>query len=441
MSAYDRRPSHLHLERLQKAAYARLRYPPPTYSVEELLRRTTDNLDVLREGGEFDMDLKQRLEEKALDPSLRHPILENLRRGAEQVSSKHKMDHILRKCGDAPTRYVHPNHHVILKRVQEDIEALCCQVPKLSFAGELQKLSGRVTLSTLPVGDVNARTLTVPGTDEYLIVFDPVFFDFLYNLSNDIARSINASKAQEGARRYAMTGQEESLHGAIRYGDPTIPESFFRTLSAFLGWGLPPPPFPYDEESFSLAEHLRETGARFIAGHEYAHILLGHMQPPSATTDRTEHPGPDSARWNQELEADWLACGILNSVLTARGILPSVRFIGVHFFFIGTMIAELGDAVLRSGQSRQLSDLIPKAVRPLAGTTHPVSALRLSGIDLWLKEKAPPFEFRGTQYFAMLLLEVASALWQAVEPHLRGMHAKGFRPVAPWKGFDVFERG
>jgi len=441
MSAYTRRPSHIHLEELQKLSYVRLLgYPPPSYSMEELRRRAADNLYALREGGEFDTSLKQRLEEAGADPSLRYSILENLRRGTEQVSSKDKIDRMLQEYSDAPTPYVHPLHHMILKGVQKDIEALPRQFPRLSFAGELQKLNGRVTLSTLPTGDVNAQVRTVPHTNEYLIVFDPVFFDFFYNLSNVIAQTIDTSKAQEGAVRYAMTSQEEPLHDAIRFGDPTRPEALFRTLSSFLRVGLPHPNYPYDEESSSLARDLCESAARFVAAHEYAHILLGHLQEPSTTIARPELPGPDSIEWDQELAADWLAFGILDAVLTASRVPPSMRFIGVHFFFISIMIAELGRKALQLGQSQQLIDLMPKDVGSV-GTTHPVSMLRYGLINLWLEEHFPPFEFRSRQYFAMLLVEVASSLWRAVEPHLLRMYAKGVRPAAQWKGFDVFEHG
>jgi len=101
-------------------------------------------------------------------------ILEKLRRGDEQVGSHHNVERTLKEYSDAPTPHVDPFHHAILKKIQADINALYKKSPPLSFAGELQELDGRVTLSTLPTGQVNARTQVVPGTDEYLIVLDPV---------------------------------------------------------------------------------------------------------------------------------------------------------------------------------------------------------------------------------------------------------------------------
>lgn len=61
MNTDNRRSSHLYLERLQKAAYGQLGYPPPTFSAETLRRREAESLDALREGGEYDVGIKKRL--------------------------------------------------------------------------------------------------------------------------------------------------------------------------------------------------------------------------------------------------------------------------------------------------------------------------------------------------------------------------------------------
>jgi len=205
-----------------------------------------------------------------------------------------------------------------------------------------------------------------------------------------------------------------------------------------IGWGLPPPLHPHDEEIFSLAEHLRQTGALFIAAHEYSHILLGHVQPSNANEGRSRHDGPESKTWKQELDADWLACGILDAVLTARRLPPPVQFMGVHFFFISAMIVDLALTALQSGQSQQLMNLI-KSAEQQPGTTHPVPVLRGANVNLWLQKKYPPLEYRATQYFAALLLQVADSLWVNVEPHVLNMRSKGFNPPVNWTGFDVFE--
>src|SRR5215472_10216137 len=223
------RPAHAHLARLQTAAYARSGHPPPTFDPDELRGRGAANAEALRDGGPFE----QELEAKGLDAAKRRAILERLRLGNIQVGKYHDLERVLAAARNAPTPYVDPFHHAILSKLDGRIANLGRRQPELSFASALRNLRGRVIVSTLPMGQVNARTLSVPGTDDYLIVFDPVFFDFLYCLSTDIASAIDGDKALEGARQQAATSAEVSVAPAIRFGDADITRRFLYTMSAF----------------------------------------------------------------------------------------------------------------------------------------------------------------------------------------------------------------
>jgi hypothetical protein len=118
---------------------------------------------------------------------------------------------------------------------------------------------------------------------------------------------------------------------------------------------------------------------------------------------------------------------------------------GAYFFFISTMLFQLALAALETGQSQQLMDFIPKDAEHQGRTTHPADALRLSYVNRWLEEKysqrqSRPLEaYRGTQYYAALLWEVAAALWHNVEPHILRLHAKNVEPSYIRIGFDIFE--
>lgn len=103
------------------------------------------------------------------------------------------------------------------------------------------------------------------------------------------------------------------------------------------------------------------------------------------------------------------------------------------------MIVELALASVKTGQPQQLMDLIPKIAEPHDGTAHPVSVLRFGMVNEWLQRKYPPFERRATEYYAALLVEVTSALWRSVEPHILNLRSDGFQPAAMWTGFDIFE--
>jgi hypothetical protein len=65
---------------------------------------------------------------------------------------------------DAPTPYVNPRHHAILKRIETDVDKLS-ERANGGGASKLRALRGRVTLSTLPTGQINPRAILVPQTN------------------------------------------------------------------------------------------------------------------------------------------------------------------------------------------------------------------------------------------------------------------------------------
>jgi hypothetical protein len=427
------RPGHAYLALLQRAAYARIGNPPPTFDPDELRGRGAANAEALRDGGPFE----QELEAKGLDAAKRRAILERLRQGNTQVGTHHDLEKVLAAARNAPTPYVDPFHHAILSKLDGRIANLGRRQPEHRFASALRNLRGRVIVSTLLMGQVNARTLSVPGTDDYLIVFDPVFFDFLYCLSTDIACAIDGDKALQGARQQASASEQVPVSPAIRFGDAEVTRRFLHTMSAFLRWGLPPPPQPYDEKSFDLAQHLREIATLFILAHEYAHLLLGHVSAPRASGPQSDAAQQPTA-FQQELEAGWLACSLLDAILARRRVSRATQFMGVHFFFVATMLAELGVRAIETGKPRQLTALIPRDETEL-GDTHPVALLRMASVNQWLARKFPQHLARSNEYLEALLLEVASRLWDNVQRHVLDMRAKGFEGPALWKSLDVFE--
>jgi hypothetical protein len=75
------------LGRLQKAAYARLGASAPNFSQDRdrMLRWKDESLEQLRDGGPYDLALKQRFEAEGLDPALRFSKLKQMREAVEQT--------------------------------------------------------------------------------------------------------------------------------------------------------------------------------------------------------------------------------------------------------------------------------------------------------------------------------------------------------------------
>ena len=438
MSDADRQKSNRWLEELQRRAYLdQLGYPPPVFPAEEVGNRGEATAEILREGGALEAELVQETQQEGRDPALARAFLQKISQGSAQVLAHHNVDRVLFEYRDAPTPHVDPFHHMILKRTQADIEA----IPRFfsqDYPQRLGQLRGRVTLSTLPTGQFNAKSITVPETDQVLILFDPSFFDLLYFLSNDFARAIHPEKMQQEAIRYMRTAEWRPLGESIRYADYSpVLESFFWTLSGFLEEGRSPFPLPYDEAIFDLAEHLRNAAALFIAAHEYAHILLGHLQRKNVALN-SAHSAQHRAL-SEELAADQLAFGIVNAALTVRRFVAPARFMGITFFFLCAMLLGLGVETLLTGRSVYLEDLMRLSNNTQARNAHPMPWLRLGRLDNWQKNMFPPDEYRGMHYHAAVLVEVAASAWRGIRQEILRMHDEGIKPPAMWTGWDIFE--
>ncbi|MFI5891652.1 ImmA/IrrE family metallo-endopeptidase [Actinoplanes sp. NPDC051513] len=419
------------LARLQNAAYrAKLGTTPPVYRADDIRKLFARNQEVLRAGGEYEREIAAKVGDDARARS----VLALLRRGQEQVSAHRDVEAVLAEYVNAPTPYVDPFHHSILTRIQRQIEILPAMYPALSFGRALADLAGRVTVSTLPTGQVNARTVAVPGGEHFLILFDPAFFDFVYYASNNFAQAINPVSMKREAMRFMETGESRPLTPSINYGDESVSREFLKTFEMFLHTGLPPLPTPYDEGIFRLAEHLREGAVLFICAHEYAHILLGHLTPDEETA-HSVHAGPGSPSWDAEMEADVLAFALVDAVSAARLVRP-VRHMGAYFFLFSAMLIEAAFEVADSGRTKELHEFIAPPADDEPATAHPVAPLRVGILNDWLERKFPTTDFRGSHYHAAVIAEVASSVWHHIQPRIAAMRTDGVAPRGVWTAFD-----
>src|ERR1039458_4758523 len=416
------------LKDLQVAGYGALGYPPPLFDLEELRQRSAHNQVQLADGGPLDLELQQ----KGLPPEVRRRLLEDSRRADAQVDEHRDTERVLALYATAPSPHVDPFHHSILLNLQTAIESLPDALPGFPYAQGIRSLNGKVTLSTAPSGQVNAKTFPVPGTDEYVIIFDPAFFSFIYSMSIGLAQVLDGDAAEAACRRYATTGVEEDLRAALQKEDRGYSDFFFRTLASFFRSGIGPRPAAYDEQSFQLADHLRETAALFIAGHEYAHILRGHFGAHPGAAE-SEHPR------EQEFEADWVSCDILNGACILARKPPRVRFMGAHFVFISAAIIDAARQTLISGKACPLDDILAASALPDGSGTHPMALLRLAQTNQWIAKNLSGGAGRGAEFYTALLLKAATLLWKTVTPGVLEMHEKGVRPPLDWMGLDIFE--
>jgi hypothetical protein len=303
------------------------------------------------------------------------------------------------------------------------------------FTSAFSWLRDKVTLSTLLTGELNARTFKAPyaqdSQPQYWILFDPVFFDFFYQLSNAFASAIDMDGLDKSGNRYAMGDKTASVDDAIHWGGPEPVEMAYKMLHSFVVSGFPPPDIvSYDEHIFPLAESLRNQAALFVLAHEYAHIIRGDMD------NRPSQQAP----WQAEINADIFGFRMSNAVLTMENAPAKVRKAGVNLFFCGLMLVELARLALDKGEKRSVADLMPRQA-PSAADSHPEAVSRLCFLDDEFSQHFPPDQVRGSEFLTALFVEITTQFWLRIEPAFLDLHGKGVRARTVWKGSIGLEQG
>jgi len=376
-------------------------------------------------GGQVEQELGEVARKSGISPMSVGPFLQELRMVDEQLAAYQNPTRWLQEwAASSPSPYVDPQHHSILKSVKGWLDAGIQDNKELGEA--MYELADRITLSTLPMGGMDAICIEVPPTNEHLIVFDPIFFDVIYTFSNVFARAFDLTKTALLATRYGLDENLELsmplLASVMNNNDSGVVDICSRTLFSLVIRGHAPQPFPFPPDCFLLAEQLRNMCAIFVAAHEYAHILCEH--PPEGINVRGE-----------ELEADRLACRLTHAAGAVLGVPMGVRFLGVHFYFLVHILIEWTKRSAEQGtpqslftELEELTALLSTGPSSAASGFHPEDFVRFSLVDQWLQMRYPRKERREAHFFRSLLLAATYGIWECVQPVFVRAHSMNMRP-------------
>jgi hypothetical protein len=418
------------LRRMQLAAYQRAKLTPPDLSAAGLAARDAVAMQALEPGGSMEQAIAEHLRAQGHDPEAAKVEVERLREAALQID-QHATP-LVDSGEEQPL--CHPHHAMILSTQRKRLEGLVnFGLPE--FTNAFLWLRDKVTLSTLLTGELNARTFKAPyaksSQPQYWILFDPVFFDFFYQLSNAFASAIDMDGLDKSGNRYAMGDDTASVNDAIHWGGPKPVELAFRMLRSFVAYGFPPLDIvPYDDCIFPLAETLRNQAALFVLAHEYAHIIRGDMNNTAG----------QQAPWQGEINADIFGFRMCNAVLTMEDAPAKVRKAGINLFFSGLLLVELARRALDKGERQRVADLMPQQA-PSATDSHPEAISRLCLLDDEFSQHFPPNQVRGSEFLTALFMEITTQFWLRIEPDFLDLHSKGVRAKTVWKGSIGLEQG
>jgi hypothetical protein len=316
---------------------------------------------------------------------------------------------------ECPTRFQDPLGYSMLSAVCDQIETAA---RKLSLTLPIT-LPPRPHVGTLPVGSVNAMTIAVPGSDECLVVFETDLVVFAIALSKAIARAMYIGRGQDG--KPAIFFKSSDLREIVRH-DETIFLRFIETVVAYLVLGTPSaaPMYEPDLKSDFIAKHLSDSMQLFIMGHEYAHIMLGHLNSRKVKAplggleiDKIERD------WKQEFDADGWGLVLMLHAMQAKGMDLALSYWGADFFFSCYEIIERGLSLLSTGsESQQLDSSHPPASERRKLLREGIAQLPDAALALEL---------------AIKLQVLVEAIWKGVSGVLQAEYGCGQRPASRWR--------
>jgi hypothetical protein len=288
----------------------------------------------------------------------------------------------------------------------------------------------RPLVAHLTTGQLNAVSMRVPGRRHrtYLVLVENEMPAFARQISNVVAwampRDDSTGRASFKIDRHNPTKQIDAV--------PDIASWFANIVLTYATTGrtsLREHPLPAGHRE--LAQLLHQSLLYFVLGHEYAHIMVGHLD--ATPVRKGVLPAPDAEvlaySWQQESQADLFGTILsINARAGQRTLDFGMAFLGISLFFDALEVMDRAVAVLQTGDehARQLG-------------SHPLPGLRKEGLrkDLSMMADADPKRMGDPVRRALALdeaqSEVIRQLWERTKPLLLDMHRHGL-PVAPtWR--------
>lgn len=256
-----------------------------------------------------------------------------------------------------------PNRSILHQRVKEIEAVLQGFDPQGRFA--------RACFGTVPGGGLDASSFKVKGCDEYAIVIPEGFFH-LTNLLTKLVILLQPLTNTSSGPVFLPSAPFDQL-GRLKH--PYVVFRHRDLLEGFFLWGDPKASLPYTkalpfQDRFA---YLLVGTELFVLAHEFAHVVLGHLDLPDGANAE-----------DLELEADALALKIVTAYFRANTNYPVARASLCGFLFISMI------KVWESGLERLTGD-----GQAAQSHTHPVSSARFKNYAQALEksgdDETPPW--------------------------------------------------
>lgn len=314
-----------------------------------------------------------------------------------------------KKYVEVPTEYEDPLTYNIMMELSRDIKSVA---PK--------KIDdSRVQFGTLPLGPVEALHIAVPDSTEHLIILESELFYFCNMISKVIStacpiREITYKPTAAGTKErwisYSLDLKDVennlNMNGAVL-------KHFIEIFLAYLIYGsvTKAPGYIVPEEYFRPYVSFRHGMELFAMGHEYAHILSGHLNIDQyIERNIAGHKVKEIPHtWAMELLADATgAMMMIDAMFKNYRVDISLSYADTELF-------------LQSLSLLERATKITKNESPMDDGTHPPLMRRRDELRGFMK-KIYGDDVQPSLDFASKVENVVELLWNKIEPNLYGYY-------------------
>lgn len=313
----------------------------------------------------------------------------------------------------------------ILAEMQDNIEKTAAQSIKDGL-----DVGQRPLVSHLTTGQLNAVSMRVPGGSEaYLVLFEDQMQHFAHQISHMLAWTIPCDGPADTNGKVHFKLNMRDIAERIE-AVPELAEWFADivvTYAVTSEIGLRYNPLPPGYNNF--ASQLDNSLQYFVLGHEYAHIVFGHLH--TAASRKGILPVTEAEAlvysWRQEIDADFLGAILaLQASVNYDKANRGIALMGITLFFDALDVMDRAVALLQTGDENALQ----------LGS-HPPSDLRKQRLYESLSKMAEtdPFGEAMRTPFALGEIEgkIIRLLWERTRPILLDLHRRGVPAAHTWR--------
>jgi hypothetical protein len=306
------------------------------------------------------------------------------------------------------------------------------------------RLPERPLLGTLPTGQINAMTVLVPRTDEHIVLFESQLFMFTHLTAQAVAEVVPYVEQEDGSVIYSTNAA--AVEERIEH-HPEATRRFGEVIRAYLETLQPGFAAQFDQSAIrgTFAAALSDSAEMFVLGHEYGHVLKGHLGQRNPVSRFSETGSTraevEEIRYSQrqELEADIEGLQLMLPPQQVRWGVP-LSYASVDFFFTMMDVFDQAISVLRHGEDLINAAVLEQALSQLRGdgdgntrTTHPAPVVRREFLrHVFGKSAARDARVSNALEMAGQLQAIVELLWSRLRSALLDAHRAGVRPLDIW---------